>query len=184
MSKGIFSVPKKDDYVPKQTQGQQNLRFGMPGVAENDPKPLSNFGHLPEKDEVIIHGEGISPAEENRNIAELKALMHEKQKHESKEREDHKPGPQSAAVASALGKYTTAIAQERLENPSDLINSDNLPPVKHPDENELLNRLKEEAKERQLVENYEMVGTVRGGVAANVQSAADKLENTLNTQHQ
>ncbi|CAG8779598.1 11477_t:CDS:1, partial [Racocetra fulgida] len=80
-------------------------------------------------------------------------------------------------------KYTTAIAQERLENPSDLTNSVNLPPVQHLDENELLNRLKDETKERQLVENYEMVGTVRGGVAANVKSAADKLENALKTQH-
>ncbi|CAG8438226.1 11536_t:CDS:2 [Dentiscutata heterogama] len=180
-TKGIFSVPKKDEYVPKPTDGQRNLRFGMPGVAATDPEPISDFSNVPEKDEVRIHGEGISRAEEDRNIAELKALVREREEQECKEREDHKPGPQSANIASALGKYATAVAQERLENPSDLTNSQYLPPIQHPDEKELLNRLKEEARTRQRIENYEMEATVKGGVAAHVRSAADKLANDLKT---
>ncbi|CAG8573176.1 16503_t:CDS:2 [Gigaspora rosea] len=157
-TKGLFSVPK-NDYVPRPAENQRHLRFGTPGVAANDPEPISNFGHVPENDEV-------NPRQE------------------CKEREDHKPGPQSANLASALGKYATAIAQERLENPSDLTSSQNLPPVQqHSDEKELLNRLNKEAQTRQHVENYEMERTMKGGLSANVKSAADKLENDLKAQH-
>ncbi|RIB17470.1 hypothetical protein C2G38_2187212 [Gigaspora rosea] len=158
-TKGLFSVPK-NDYVPRPAENQRHLRFGTPGVA------------------------GISREEQDRNLAELKVLVRERQRQECKEREDHKPGPQSANLASALGKYATAIAQERLENPSDLTSSQNLPPVQqHSDEKELLNRLNKEAQTRQHVENYEMERTMKGGLSANVKSAADKLENDLKAQH-
>ncbi|RIB17472.1 hypothetical protein C2G38_2187221 [Gigaspora rosea] len=182
MSNQLFSVPK-NDYVPRPAENQRHLRFGTPGVAANDPEPITNFGHVPEND-VRIHGEGISREEQDRNIAELKGLVRERQRQECKEREDHKPGPQSANLASALGEYGTAIAQERLENPSDLTSSQNLPPVQqHPDEKELLSRLNKEVQTRQHVENYEMERTVKGGLSENVKLAADKLDNDLKAQH-
>ncbi|CAG8838393.1 8269_t:CDS:2 [Gigaspora margarita] len=183
MSNQLFSVPK-NDYVSRPVENQRHLRFGTPGVAANDPEPISNFGHVPENDEVRIHDEGISREEQDRNIAELKVLVRERQRQECKEREDHKPGPQSANLESVLGEYSTAIAQERLKNSSDLTSSQNLPPVQqHPDEKELLNRLNKEAQTRQNVENYEMERTVKGGLSANVKSAADKLDNDLKAQH-
>ncbi|CAG8495990.1 23734_t:CDS:2 [Dentiscutata erythropus] len=188
---------KGTEYVPIPTEVQVNLRFGMPGVvgsgvAENDSEQIFNYGITPEPDneevrvhdnEVRIHGEGISKADEDRNLAELKALVRERERHECKESEDNKPGAQSANLATALGKYANAVAQERSENPSDLTNSKHLPHVQIPDEKELLNRLNQEVKTRSRAEQLEMERTVKGGVAANVKSAADRIENDLKTHH-
>ncbi|CAG8757118.1 350_t:CDS:2, partial [Dentiscutata heterogama] len=158
----------------------------------NNSEQISNYGITPEPDneEVRVHdnearirGEGISKADEDRNLAELKALVRERERQECKEREDNKPGPHSSNLASALGKYANAVAQERLENPSDLTNSKHLPHVQNPDEKELSNRLNQEVKTRSRAEQLEMERTVKGGVAANVKSAADRIENDLKTQH-
>lgn len=42
MSNQLFSVPK-NDYVPRPVENQRHLRFGTPGVAANDPEPISNL---------------------------------------------------------------------------------------------------------------------------------------------
>lgn len=72
------------------------------------------------------------------------------------------------------------MGQERLENPSILLSKKDLPHVDSGvNKEQLVKELKDEAKSRQSVEHEKMEKTIRGGPAAHVQSAADKLEKAV-----
>ncbi|CAI2167401.1 17712_t:CDS:2 [Funneliformis geosporum] len=166
-----------EQHVPNLTTGQRHLKFGPPGVGANVEEPISDYHQVPDKDEVNIHGEGISVEAENRNLAELKSLSTDYARKESKEGTGPHFKTQAAIAASTLGKYAAAIGQERLKNPTELIRD--LPHIDDVDKKTLLDRLKEEVKTRQAVEMKEMHKEVRGGVAAHVQSTVDKLEQLI-----
>ncbi|CAG8478366.1 4258_t:CDS:2, partial [Funneliformis caledonium] len=100
------------EYVPNPTTGQRHLKFGPPGVGANVEEPIGDYHQVPDKDEVDIHGEGISVEAENRNLAELKSLSTDYARKESKEGTGPHLKTQAATAASALGKYAAAIGQE------------------------------------------------------------------------
>ncbi|CAG8662189.1 13411_t:CDS:2 [Funneliformis mosseae] len=172
-AKGVFNQRTEinDEYVPKPTTGQRQMKYGPPGVGGVDveEQPI-NVYHQDE------HIEGISVEAENRNLIELKSLSTDYARKESKEGTGPHFKTQAATAASALGKYAAAIGQERLKNPTELLRD--LPHIDNVDKKALLDRLKREVKVRQSNEMNEMLREVRGGVASHVQSAA-KLEQLI-----
>jgi len=68
-------------------------------IIANVEEPIRDFHNPPNKDEVIIHGEGIKRETEDRNLAELKSLSTEYARKESKEG----TGPHFKTRASIAG---------------------------------------------------------------------------------
>ncbi|CAG8675660.1 7818_t:CDS:2 [Ambispora leptoticha] len=174
--KRIFDARPMDECVPLPNKGQQNLRSGIPGVAATteESKPLDEILNT---DEVQIPSERINKEQENLNLAELKSFSQDLVRQKSKEGDPPHHKSVAASAESALFKYATAIAQERLVNPPDLTRD--LPYIPNVDPHRLLARLKEELKQRQIVEMKTLEKQPPSGIASHVQSAVNKLEQVL-----
>jgi hypothetical protein len=176
-NKGIFSVNTHDPYVPRPSKGQQHVRFGNTGVGATTESYSDDYHSVPDQDEVQIRGQDVSREQEERNLIELKSLARQLAHEEGVKSVGPCHNSRAAIAESALGKYATAIGQTRLTNPSELTRD--LPHVENVDIAELHRRLVDEAKHRQAIETHASEIQPRGGIAAHVQSAADKIAQVI-----
>jgi len=128
-----------------------------------------------------VMNEGIGREEEERRLSELKGLQERKIEEELREHpEGIRKGSEAATAQSATSSYARALAKEHGNTVQEVLAS--AQPDPQVDEKDLNQELHEEAKIRQKCEASIAGHNPKDWPAANVQSAADKVEKIVSAE--